>query len=221
MADNPHFALGREREIAVRDEYNFKNLSNLQPVVCCLDENPRIMASLDGYENGKIIELKSTSKPRELWQDIIDYSAWQIIHQVFITKSSLAQLLITNENGTEEIEVTCGITEKARAAWLEHCNNYLNLLDEAKSDKNSIDIMMYIDIKNQIKELEAQLEPIKDKLIADNPDGLVSSCLTISKQIKKTNDYKKFLEDNKLTFSDNYIKTSESYVIRIKENKNV
>lgn len=217
LADNIHFQRGREREIEVREHFNFTNMTNYQPLVVHLDDNPRIMASLDGYQNTivpQIIELKNTSKSAERLNEIIDYTQWQIAHQTFISNAMKTTLLISNEDGIHEYgEVEANMTY---GEWLQHCNDYLKLLDAAKAANGDVDVAMYIDLKLRIKNLENQLEPVKEKLIATYPDGLVSENLTLTKQITKKKDYAKYLDDHKITFDEKYIKTTESYVIRMK-----
>lgn len=58
QADNERMAEGRALESEARNLYNLESNSNYKPLIIESDELPWVMASLDGYYDGNVIEIK-------------------------------------------------------------------------------------------------------------------------------------------------------------------
>lgn len=221
LEDNKYLKRGRELEDIIRDCYNLDNLSNYQPIV--VEGAARTMASLDGYDFslGSLIEIKTTSKSEEEWDDLIDYYKWQVVHQMYVTNTQRhkAIIIMVDQQTNSKVKIY-NLSDYIKPEeitidlWLEYCAEFLDMLDNFGNDNCIVNDYLLIEAK--IKELEEEKARIRDLLILSHPDGWVTEHLTIAKQQKSTMDYKKFVADSNLSVPDKYKKLIDTYVIRTK-----
>lgn len=99
---NHFMQAGRDREVTARDFYNRVNLADYQPIVCVNDKYPWLMASLDGWWDKTVLEIKSPgektwSKLQASWEwdnPQINAYIYQISGQMCISEAATGHLFV-------------------------------------------------------------------------------------------------------------------------------
>ena len=191
------------------------------------DYNNKIMASLDCYdkENNILVEIKTTSKGLDKYDELIKYYQNQVVHQYYtlgtnpisyifiyncknlinLTIEEICDLIKNNyeviikniiEN-SQLIKIDCDeIMDKD--TWLDICNQYLEKMDAIQNNKNNADI---INLLKQREQIELQIKELKE-----HSDTIFNYIKTKYKESTVVGDYKITVSTTKTAKYSDYIK---------------
>lgn len=226
--------LGIEHEKHIRDVINARHGYKFKPIVVQDDTDERYIASLDGYDidldlvleikfsENALIEYRETAEVRDLYW-------WQIQHQLMITKSKRALLVIayfkddfSGDYDYEMIDVfACEKAyERIKNAWDDAESMYKDKqIDYDLLDKCELLAQANDKIK-ELEEIKKQLEQeVKDKLDFSQQFALTKHTFTFTINDRQSIDYKSFLVDKGLEVPSEYVKTTQVKSIRITPSK--
>ena len=132
------FADGHEWEALVRENLNAGGAVNYQPVVVVSDENPRLFASLDGYDKdlGLVLEVKSVTTEerfKEYCERVPEHYEAQVQWQLFVTgcKGATIAFVHAGQVVTRYIVSNQDVQNRLHACAIE----FLQELDAIKNGK--------------------------------------------------------------------------------------
>lgn len=189
--------------------------------------NNNIMASLDCYDkkNNILVEMKTTSKGLDKYDELINYYKYQVLHQYYtlgtnsinyifiyncknlinLTIEEICNLIKNNyevimkniiEN-SQLIKIDCDdIMDKD--TWLDICNKYLEKMDAIQENKNNIDI---INLLEQREQIELQIKELKE-----HSDTIFNYIKTKYKESTVIGNYKITVTNSRTAKYGDYIK---------------
>lgn len=222
---------GNKYEPAIRNFVNFTYNYNFIPAVAQWDENHKFQASFDGLDlNEKIIlEIKNSKHTYDYVEKTGEAPKnyyLQVQHQLLVSGFDKCVFAVRNSaiSGIKviEIEADTKIKKEIVEKWLAFFEKYegkeLPPLQKIDTDKNKIEFAsQYASLDKKIKELQKEQKKIKAILLDGVDDTTKIGNILISKNTRKTINYKEFLNDQELEISDDYIKESTSFRITIKK----
>ncbi len=223
------FELGHLIESNIREDQNRIGY-NFLPVVCESLSNPRMFASLDGYDekNKLILEVKSTTSKSildQITQGIVpDIYTLQIQYQLFVTGLPKAQLIVVNADNRERYTFEVFPDSGHFSMIASAVSNFFEELDARKKtcsliehDEDALKLEEIVKKLNELKAatkiLEDSKDYIADKLLRTyNAYVLNSSRITIEYCERQGNvDYKSIPELKEIDL-EKYRKKSSSYI---------
>lgn len=226
-ATNENFERGHKEEKETRDFINAKQGRNFQPLVCIYDEDERFIASLDGYDNEEVLEVKSSSgqlkKYRETKIVPLQYM-YQVQHQLMVTKAKKCLLAIVNSTYDMEIitiEPDLQMQEDIRKKWIEFEATYKN------KPVDYVALMKVEElhkINKQIEALKEQKEEIENYFKEREKDEVFeinNIRLTCYTRNHTHIDYKKIVERNNYEILESDRQTKQTKTIKITEKKEI
>ena len=221
MEDNYFTSKGKELEPILLNYLKTLDINGTQNVETYCD-NDRIMASLDCYDkqNNILVEIKTTSKSKDSYDNLIKYYQYQVVHQYYtLGTNPISYILLYNLESKELdlIKIDCNeIMDKI--TWLDICNKYLNKMDEIEKNKNDNNIIQLLDareqIELQIKELTKQKDEITDYIKELYKESTIIGDYKITISTSKTAKYGKWIKDNNINLDDKYYTKSTSVTIK-------
>jgi hypothetical protein len=221
MEDNYFTLKGKEFEPIILNYLKTLNINGTQNVETYCD-NDRIMASLDCYDkqNNILVEIKTTSKSKDKYDDLIKYYQYQVVHQYYtLDTNPISYILLYNIESKELdlIKIDCeNIMNKV--TWLTICIKYLNKMDGIEKNKNNYNIIKLLDareqIELQIKELTKHKDEITDYIKELYKESTVVGDYKITVNTSKTAKYGKWIKDNNINLDDKYYTESTSVTIK-------
>ena len=198
-------------------------------------ENGKFRASLDGlsFDQKTIIEIKVSDKTfQSVWDDEIPRNYWlQIQHQLYCSPAEEAYLVVYSPTNDEyiiskKISFDFDGWEKVQTAWAEFDampipeEEYIEI-DSVRYEDLDED---YVNLKNQIDELNGQLKEVKAEMedIA-NGRNIKAKFTKLGYSTKKGSvDYKKILKEKEIEVDeDSYRKPSTTFAsIRVNKSDN-
>lgn len=198
-------------------------------------ENGKFRASLDGlsFDQKTIIEIKvSDGTFQKVWdKEIPKNYMLQIQHQMYCSPAEEAYLVVyspTNDEYiiSEKISFDHEGWEKIQTAWAEFDampvpeEEYIEI-DDARYEDLDED---YVNLKNQIDELNGQLKEVKAEMeLIANGRNIKAKYTKLGYSTKKGSvDYKKILKENEIKVDeDSYRKLSTTFAsIRVNKSDN-
>lgn len=232
--DNYFTLKGKEFEPILNNYLIDLGINGTQDIITYCD-NDSIMASLDCYdkENNILVEIKTTSKSIDKYDELIKYYKYQVVHQYYtLSTNPISYILIYNlvSEDLQLIKIDCNeIMDKD--TWLYICNKYLEKIDEIQENKNNIDIINLLEQREQDKQ---QIDILKQKLEALKTDfDMVTNYIktkykestvvgnykvTVSNVKSKKINYEQYIEDNNIILDDKYYNKIANYKQYIKDN---
>jgi hypothetical protein len=180
------------------------------------------MASLDCYDkkNNILIEIKTTSKSLDKYDELIKYYQYQVVHQYYtLNTNSISYILIYNlvSEDLQLIKIDCNEIMN-KDTWLDICNKYLEKIDEIQNNKNNYNIIQLLDarekIELQIKELSKQSKEISDYIKELYKESTVVGDYKITVSTNKTAKYSNYIKDNNINLDDKYYTESTNVTIK-------
>ena len=224
IKDNYFTLKGKEFEPILNKYLIELGIVGTQDIITYCNNNS-IMASLDCYdkENNILVEIKTTSKGLDKYDELIKYYQYQVIHQYYtLGTNPISYILIYNlvSEDLQLIKIDCDdIMDKD--TWLDVCNKYLDKMDEIQNNKNNNNILQLLDererIELQIKELSKQSKEISDYIKDIYKESTVVGNFKITVSTSKTAKYGDYIKDNNINLDDKYY--TESTKITIKKLK--
>lgn len=219
----------KEEEIIKKDILqNELNMTGKSEVIE-YSKNNRIIASLDFRDvfNDVIVEVKTTSKTKESHGDLIEYYLYQGLHQYYCNDNvDYKWTLLIKDLKTNEyyrLDYTNDAFNKlmTKDEWLQHCNDYLKLLDDAIQSKNDEESLSLLDnlflIRQDLKKLEEEEKLLIEQIKILHKDSKIIGNYTLTYGTRTKKNHKAYVEDNKLPIDDKYITTSITFTINKKE----
>lgn len=223
----PAVQLGVEYEPKVRDFINASLERNFKPIVCEYEQDDRFIASLDGYDNGEILEIKISEKELIAYRNSNEVPLkymYQIQHQMMVSgaKKALLAIAYPKYDGTLDIELInivpdLTMQDEIKSKWLEFESTYRykNIDYQAliKTDELCEVQKQLKALGEREKELKSYFYQFDDNTIYETP----TTKLTYTISTRETIDYKAIVERNGYEILESDKKTSETRTIRIKE----
>lgn len=219
--DNYFTLKGKELEPILNNYLINLGIIGTQDIITYCDNNS-IMASLDCYDrqNNILVEIKTTSKGLDKYDELIKYYQYQVVHQYYtLGTSPISYILIYNlvSKDLQLIKIDCDdIMDKN--TWLDICNKYLDKIDEIQNNKNNYNILQLLDererIELQIKELSKQSKEISDYIKDIYKESTVVGDYKITVSTTKTAKYSDYIKDNNIVLDDKYYSESNRVVIK-------
>lgn len=233
------FADGHEWEALVRDTLNAGGNANFVPEVAVSEENPRLFASLDGYDSelGMVLEVKSCSTPekfREYCERTPAHYEAQVQWQLFITGAKGATLAFVHDGQVVKKYIVANedIQHRLHACAIE----FLQELDAIKvgtrvAPVQTLDspVMTRItmlkktreDMKIQMAMVEEELNSLAEKLMGETKATRLENAEIVISYLERqgTIDYKRIPEIKNL--GESYLnafrgKGSKSIQVKLK-----
>jgi|LakMenEpi03Aug12_release.lakeMendotaPanAssembly.Ray.scaffolds.fasta_scaffold97668_4 hypothetical protein len=221
MEDNYFTLKGKEFEPIILNYLKTLDIKGTQDIITYWYDN-RIMASLDCYDqqNNVSVEIKTTSKNKDKYDEMIKYYQYQVIHQYYtLATDPICYILLYNIKSKELnlIKIDCNeIMDKS--TWLGICIKYLNKMDEIEKNKNDNNIIQLLDareqIELQIKEFTKQKDEITDYIKGLYKESTVVGDYKITVSTSKTAKYGKWIKDNNINLDDKYYTESTNVTIK-------
>jgi hypothetical protein len=221
MEDNYFTLKGKELEPILLNYLKTLDINGTQDIITYCD-NDRIMASLDCYDkkNNILVEIKTTSKSKDKYNEMIKYYQYQVIHQYYaLGTNPISYILLYNIESKELdlIKINCNeIMDKN--TWLDICNKYLDKMNEIEKNKNDNNIIQLLDareqIELQIKELSKQSKEISDYIKELYKKSTVVGDYKITVSTSKTAKYSDYIKDNNINLDDKYYSESTRVIIK-------
>jgi len=217
LEDNFYTLLGKELEPILLNYLNELGVLGT-PAVDTHYDNNKIMASFDCYDkqNNILVEIKTTSKSIDKYDELIKYYQYQVVHQYYtlgtspisyifiyncknlinLTIDKIRNLIKNNYdfimqdiiNNSQLITIDCNeIMDKN--TWLDICNKYLDKMDEIQNNKNNIDIINLLERREQIK-YDIDLLKEQSDILKSNYDILTNCVKNKYKESTVVGDYK-------------------------------
>lgn len=221
IPDNKYFALGRTYEPILL--HSLKAVDLKCGEIFSYKNNDRIMASLDGRDAfiDEVIEIKTTRKDIDCLPDLVDYYKFQVAHQCYCSGAKSGILAIGFFDEYDEltcVEITNINPRKVilKIEWLSLCEIFILKLDSVNECPEGTRWCWneYERLTATIKDLEARKNAIKNDLISHYEDGVTFKEFSLTKQVRNTYKYAKFIEDSSLTIGDEYKTQSTSYILK-------
>lgn len=219
--DNYFTLKGKELEPILNNYLINLGIIGTQDIITYCDNNS-IMASLDCYDrqNNILVEIKTTSKGLDKYDELIKYYQYQVVHQYYtLGTSPISYILIYNlvSKDLQLIKIDCDdIMDKN--TWLDICNKYLDKMDKIQNNKNNYNILQLLDererIELQIKELSKQSKEISDYIKDIYKESTVVGDYKITVSTTKTAKYSDYIKDNNIVLDDKYYSESNRVVIK-------
>lgn len=223
----PAVQLGLEYEPKVRDFINVSLGRDFKSLVCEYEQDGRFIASLDGYDNGEVLEIKVSECEliayRKSHEVPLRYM-YQVQHQMMVCNAKKALLTIAypKYDGTLDIELINiepdrTMQDEIKSKWLEFESTYKykNIDYQALIKTDEL-----CEVQKQLKVLEEREKELKsyfyqfdDSTIYETP----TAKLTYSIGTRETIDYKAIVERNGYEILESDKKISETRTIRVKE----
>jgi putative phage-type endonuclease len=208
------FNEGHEWEAVVRNQLNQDAGYNFEPVVAVYGFNPRLFASLDGYDAEKkmILEVKSVmtkERFKDYCENIPDHYYAQVQWELFVTRMDKALLAFVHD-GEVSVKVV-DADEGYMRDLVDAANAFLNELEDIKTgtspapvqslDSPEMERIAYL--KAQEKEMQIQMDMVSEEikqlsekiLIVHNAFKVVSDKVTLEWVEREGSvDYKKIPE---------------------------
>lgn len=226
-AKSENFERGHKEEKETRDFINAKQGRNFQPLVCIYDEDERFIASLDGYDNEEVLEVKSSPEQLRKYREtkiVPLHYMYQIQHQLMVTKAKKCLLAIVNSTYDMEIitiEPDLAMQEDIRKKWIEFEAAYKN------KSTDYIALMKVEElhkINKQIEALKEQKEEIENYFKEREKDEIFeinNIRLTCYTRSHTHIDYKKIVERNNYEILKSDRQTKQTKTIKITEKKEI
>jgi predicted phage-related endonuclease len=221
MEDNYFTSKGKELEPILLNYLKTLDINGTQDIITYCD-NDSIMASLDCYDkkNNILIEIKTTSKSLDKYDELIKYYQYQVVHQYYtLNTNSISYILIYNlvSEDLQLIKIDCNEIMN-KDTWLDICNKYLEKIDEIQNNKNNYNIIQLLDarekIELQIKELSKQSKEISDYIKELYKESTVVGDYKITVSTNKTAKYSNYIKDNNINLDDKYYTESTNVTIK-------
>lgn len=219
--DNYFTLKGKELEPILNNYLINLGIIGTQDIITYCD-NDSIMASLDCYDkkNNILVEIKTTSKGLDKYDELIKYYQYQVIHQYYtLGTNPISYILIYNlvSEDLQLIKIDCNdIMDKN--TWLDICNKYLDKMDEIQNNKNNADIINLLkqreQIELQIKELKEQSDTIFNYIKSKYKESTVVGDYKITVTNSKTAKYSDYIKDNNIVLDDKYYNDSTRITIK-------
>lgn len=226
---------GQNEEDSIRDFVIFQTGINFTPCVMLWDEDERFSASLDGYNNDEnvLLEIKYSTNEYEYVKANDKPSQkyyLQVQHQLMVSSAKYALFAVRNKIDDDvliikvmpELKTQKDIVKKWNK-WeakfkdkpLEPLENIItDDSDEAVAYKGLVDELNSLD--SEIKEKTLRANEIKAELI-NLANGTKTKAFNVSiyPTTRNTIDYKGFLAKENLQITDEFIKTSTSWSVKV------
>lgn len=221
--DNYFTLKGKELEPILNNYLIDLGIVGTQDIIAHTD-NDNIMASLDCYcynkKNNILVEIKTTSKNINKYDELIQYYQYQVVHQYYtLGTNPLSYILIYNliSEDLQLIKIDCSeIMDKN--TWLNICNQYLKKMDAIQENKSDVDIINLLEqreqIELQIKELKEHSDTIFNYIKSKYKESTVVGDYKITVSTTKTAKYSDYIKDNNINLDDKYYSESSRVVIR-------
>lgn len=219
--DNYFTLKGKEFEPILNNYLIDLGIFGTQDIITYCD-NDSIMASLDCYdkENNILVEIKTTSKSIDKYDELIKYYQYQVVHQYYtVGTNPMSYILIYNliSEDLQLIKIDCNeIMDKD--IWLDICNKYLEKMDAIQENKNNIDIINLLEqreqIELQIKELKENSDTISNYIKSKYKESTVIGDYKITVSTTKTAKYGDYIKDNNINLDDKYYSDSTRITIK-------
>ena len=232
--DNYFTLKGKELEPILNNYLINLGIIGTQDIITYCDNNS-IMASLDCYDkkNNILVEIKTTSKGLDKYDELIKYYQYQVVHQYYtLGTNPISYILIYNlvSEDLQLIKIDCDdIMDKD--TWLNICNKYLDKMNAIQENKNNVDILNLLEQREQDKQ---QIDILKQKLEALKTDfDMVTNYIktkykestvvgnykiTVSNVKSKKINYEQYIKDNNIILDDKYYNKIANYEQYIKDN---
>lgn len=221
--DNYFTLKGKELEPILNNYLIDLGIVGTQDIITYCD-NGNIMASLDCYcydkENNILVEIKTTSKSIDKYDELIKYYQYQVVHQYYtLGTNPISYILIYNlvSKDLQLIKIDCDeIMDKN--TWLDICNKYLDKMDTIQENKNNADIINLLkqreQIELQIKELKEQSDTIFNYIKNKYKESTVVGDYKITVSTTKTAKYSDYIKDNNINLDDKYYSEINRVIIK-------
>lgn len=176
-APNEAMIRGSRLESQARDWYNQTHGTNFKPLVCEHDDRAWQIASLDGWDGERILEIKCPTKEIDLGELAIQYNP-QIQHQMEVTGAKEAILLVYYESHQHIVNMARDETfiEEMVSAEKKFYESLLSFDPPEPQDADFVEETneliihfgeTYAQLSSQIKFLQEQQEDLRTKLVSN------------------------------------------------------
>lgn len=227
----PAVELGVEYEPKVRDFINVSLKRNFKPLVCEWEQDGRFIASLDGYDNGEILEIKVSELGLIAYKNSNEVPLrymYQVQHQMMVSvaKKALLAIAYPKYDGTLDIELIniepdLAMQDEIKSKWLEFEATYKN------KPVDYVALMKVEElhkINEQISVLKEQKEEIENYFKERGKDEVFeinNIRLTCYTRNHTHIDYKKIVERNNCEILESDRQTKQTKTIKITEKKEI
>jgi hypothetical protein len=217
--DNYYTLKGKEYEPILLDYLKHLGINGTQDVI---SYNDQIMASLDCFDsaNNVLVEIKTTSKSKDKYDELINYYTNQVVHQYHcLTTRPTSYILIYNLE-TKDLDLIPINCEQVldRESWLGICYLYLDKMKDIEANKNNAKALETLQerelIDDQIKHLTKRKEELTEVVREMfNESTVVGSYKITISTIKKAKpaDY---IKDNGIILDDAYYAEENRFTIK-------
>lgn len=195
---------GHKFESTALNLANLKFNANYQPVCGESEEHERLGASLDGYDPNtevQVLEIKTTTQGSKIWDNGLEIYKWQLVHQCLTAGTDKAILFVyckeSGESKHFDFKLKKTDANKLLKAWAKF-NKAMDsftapeLTDKDWTENQTADwsekASEYLAIKEQIEQLKAKQDEVKQELI-ELADGQPTrgAGISVSKTTRKGN----------------------------------
>lgn len=217
--DNYYTLKGKEYEPILLAYLKDLGIEGSQDVI---SYNDKIMASLDCYDkqNNILVEIKTTSKDKSKYDELINYYKYQVLHQYYTCNTKpVCYILIYNlvSKDLDLIQINCDeILNKEE--WLNICYKYLDKMEEINTNKNNIDVIKLLEerefIEEQIKELTEKKDNITNIIKNMYHETTVVGNYKITISNTRTAKYSDYIKNNNIILDDAYYTNVNKFIIK-------
>lgn len=222
-----NFERGHKEEKETRDFINAKQGRNFQPLVCIYDEDERFIASLDGYDNEEVLEVKSSPAQLQKYRETkivpLQYM-YQVQHQLMVTKAKRCLLAIVNSTYDMEIitiEPDLAMQEDIKKRWNEFEATYKNKPVDYVALMKVEELHKINEQISVLKEQKEELESYFKQRENDEVFEINNIRLTCYTRNHTHIDYKKIVERNNYEILESDRQTKQTKTIKITEKKEI
>ena len=219
--DNYFTLKGKEFEPILNNYLISLGIVGTQDIITYCDNNS-IMASLDCYDkkNNILVEIKTTSKSIDKYDELIKYYQYQVIHQYYTLGTNPINYILIYNLVSEDLQlfkIDCNdIMDKN--TWLNICNKYLEKMNAIQENKNNVHILNLLEqreqIELQIKELKEHSDTIFNYIKTKYKESTVVGDYKITVSTIKTAKYSDYIKNNNIVLDDKYYSDSTRIIIK-------
>lgn len=227
-------AEGKDSEAWIRDGVNYLHSADFVPLVVEWDENPKFGASLDGYYNDVVLEIKYLTPDK--FEEVRSSKApsehyyIQIQHQLMVTGAKECLFIAVNADNLSMTECVVKPDIKLQTTiakeWLKWAKKYENSELEpleyeiTKGDERAEiwqdKALKLAQIQTQIKELQMMEKELKESFINLSDGKKTRGYGVLVYPTERTSyQYSKFIKDNGLKIGDEYKSTTQSWAVKV------
>lgn len=232
FVDNKYMKMGRDLEPMLLVEANLILNTKATPLVAVHD-TLELMASLDAYDKKKKvnIEIKTTSKGKEKYEELLSYYAYQVYAQSLVVGAERNYIYIANMVDAsrelyeiiikDDVIVVMGVNNPFDT-WDLNVPDHKVLISTFMEEVNNRRLGVSYDYiamlnemyraKEQIKSIEEYIKTLESELLKTTPNGFENKDFKLSIVTRNTVDYKAAVASSTEDVSDYMIVDAKAAV---------